>query len=158
MLIAITGTPGTGKSSLARLLRKKGFLVLNDKFFIKKFNLTLYYDKERETKVIDIDKLKKIIKIFKKNIRKPWFFDSHLSHLFEADLIIVLERDLKELKKEYKKRKYNELKIKENLEAEAFKICRIESLELHNPHKVKVFDKYWKAYHFILKKLEKVKS
>jgi len=158
MLISITGTPGTGKSSLAKLLKKKGFLVLDDNYFIKKFNLTLYYDKERETKVIDTKKLEKIISILKKKIKKVWFFESHLSHLFDSDLIIVLERDLRELKKEYIKRKYNELKIKENLEAEAFKICRIESLEIHGKEKVKVFNNYWKAYFYLIRRIKRNKG
>jgi len=155
MLISITGTPGTGKSSLAKLLRKRGFLVLDNKFFIKRFNITLYYDKERETKVIDTEKLKKIIKLLKKRIKRLCFFESHLSHLFDSDLIIVLERDLKDLKKEYLRRKYSKLKIKENLEAEAFKICRIESIEIHGKNKVKIFNSYWRAYAFIVKKLKK---
>ncbi|MEO2154609.1 MAG: AAA family ATPase [Nanoarchaeota archaeon] len=156
MLIAITGTPGTGKSSLSKLLKKKGFIVLEDKFFyLKKFpNLILEEDKELKTKIVDIEALTKIIKPFKKS-NKVYFIDSHFSHLLNPDFVIVLERDLKELKKEYKKRGYDEIKTKDNLEAEAFKICRLESEELLGKKRVKVFNNYWKAYNYIVKNLYK---
>jgi adenylate kinase len=156
VLVAITGTPGTGKSSLSKLLKKKGFVVLEDKFFyLKKFpNLVLEEDKELETKIIDIEALTKIVEPFKKS-NKIYFIESHFSHLLSPDFVIVLERDLKELKKEYKKRKYNETKIKDNLEAEAFKICRLESEELLGKERVKVFNNYWKAYHYIVRNLYK---
>ena len=76
-----------------------------------------------------------------------------MSHLLDVDFVIVLERDLKSLKEELEKRGYNELKIKDNLESEAFKVCRMESVERFGKSKVKVFDKYWKAYYFIISRL-----
>ena len=76
MIIAITGTPGTGKTSLAKLLKARGFLVLSDKFFYeKKFpSLVLEYDKELDTKIIDIEKWSKIIKKLKRTSKVLFFW------------------------------------------------------------------------------------
>jgi len=153
MIIAITGTPGTGKTLLVKLLKQKSFFVFSDKLFYEKLrkDLVLEYDKKLQTKIIDIEKWNKIIKKLKK-INKTIFIESHMSHLLDVDFVIVLERDIKELKKEYLKRKYNEQKIKDNLESEILKICYFESLEKHGKHKVKIFRNPWLAYNFIIKK------
>jgi adenylate kinase len=161
MIIAITGTPGTGKSTLAKLLKAKGFFVLSDKDFYKKLrkDLVIYYDKKLETNIIDIERWDKLVKKMKKKlINQVIFIESHMSHLLEVDFVIVLERDLKELRKEYEKRKYNQQKIKDNLEAEIFKVCYFESIEKLGKRKVKKFKNPWLAYHFLIKKLKLPKS
>ena len=60
-LIVITGTPGTGKSTLAKLLVKKsGFshLDLHDYYKI----ISTSYDKSKKCYDIDLKKLEKLVK------------------------------------------------------------------------------------------------
>jgi len=47
--------------------------------------------------------------------------------------------EIKELKKEYKIRKYNAQKIKDNLEVESFNLCFYEALENGYEEEDKVF-------------------
>ena len=137
MIIIFTGTPGTGKTIISKELSKiikHNYLDVNE--IIKKHKLREYYDKKRHTYVVDENKLVKLlIKEIKNN--KNLVIDSHLSHYIPSkyvDLCIVTTTELKELKKRLTKRKYIPLKVKENLEAEAFAICLVEALEAK--HKV----------------------
>ncbi len=97
---------------------------------IKKFN---------KNKLIKNKKSKEIIENIK--IKNGIIIDSHLSHYLPkkyADLCIVTRCDLKELRKRLKKKKYDEKKVRENLDAEIFDICLNEAKE--NGHKVIVID------------------
>jgi adenylate kinase len=174
MIIAITGTPGTGKSYLGKKLAEKlNFTHIDLNKIIKERKIYDKYDRKRDTYVVDIKKLRKFIskelkeyeyekgneiienefeklvgrkielKEFLKVISKiklkrskninGLILDSHLSHyLPDLNYCIVVKRDLKKLSQEYKKRKYNKEKIKENLQAEIFEICLMEAMDLDN--------------------------
>ncbi len=136
MIIIVTGTPCTGKTSLAKALAKQHKLTYVDvSELIKEKNLSEGYDNERKCDIIDTEKLnEELIKIIDKN--KDAVIDSHLSHNLpkdKVDLCIVTKCGLKELEKRLKSREYHEEKVRENLDAEIFDICLNEARELkHN--------------------------
>lgn len=138
MILIITGTPGTGKTTVARKLAKELDLKYVDlKRLIKKYSLIAGYDNQRKCDIIDPKQVNKIIigyiKEFKKDKRyKGIVIDSHISHHLPkrcVDVCVAAKCGLKNLDKRLKKRRYNKIKIEENLEAEAFDICRIEAQE-----------------------------
>ena len=136
-VIIISGTPGTGKSSLAKLIEKKtNFKTLDFKKILKENKLNETYDAKRKCYVVNIKKLNKILVQIIKNFKNNLIIDSHLGHFFPkkyANLCIITKCNLRELKKRLIKRKYNKLKIKENLECEIFNVCLTESQKLgHN--------------------------
>ena len=60
--IIVTGTPGTGKTTLSKTLAKFiNFHYLDVNLIIKKYNLSEGYDKKRKTKIIDTKKLNKAL-------------------------------------------------------------------------------------------------
>ena len=133
-VIIVSGTPGTGKTTVARKLAKdKGFLYVDVNKVIEKDKLSEGYDEEKDTKIIDTKKLNKaLVKIIKKSKEKGLVIDSHLSHYLPkryVDKCIITKCSLKELKKRLEKRGYLKEKVRENLDAEIFDTCRIEALE-----------------------------
>ena len=127
MIILLSGTPGTGKTTVSKILAKK----IN--FKILEINEILDNDiiikKERDTRIVDIEKLnKKIMKIITENT----IVVGHFSHLLDIEgMVIILRTDPKELRKRLKEKGFNKSKIEENLEAEALDVCLIEAIEKH---------------------------
>ncbi len=140
-LIIISGTPCTGKSTLAQALAKKlGYERLDLHHYYK--TISSGYNKKKQA--YDIDK-KKFIALAKKKLsstKKGLIVDSHISHLLPAKLVdfcIVLTcSNLKVLQKRLQKRKYSSEKIRENLDAEIFQVCLMEARE--RGHRILVFN------------------
>ena len=129
-LIAVSGTPGVGKSILAIYLAKK----------LKFFRLDLHghykeiskgYDLKKHCYDINMKKLKELVLKVKKE--RNIIIDSHISHLLpkkEVDICIIITcSDLKKLERRLKKRGYSKQKIRENLDAEIFQVCLMEAKE-----------------------------
>jgi len=129
-LIAVSGTPGVGKTTLAKYLAKK----------LKFFRLDLHghykeisksYDLKKHCYDINLKEFKKLVLNVKKE--KDIIIDSHISHLLprkEVNLCIVITcSNLKKLEKRLKKRSYSKQKIRENLDAEIFQVCLMEAKE-----------------------------
>jgi adenylate kinase len=133
MVVIVSGTPGTGKTTFAKEYAKKHNLEYIDvNKIIDEYNLSLEYDNELQTKIIDTNKLNEVlIKIIKNN--KNIVIDSHLSHYLPkkyVDKCFITKCELKVLKKRLTNRGYSEKKIRDNLDAEIFDTCRIEAQEL----------------------------
>ncbi|MBI1972726.1 AAA family ATPase [Candidatus Woesearchaeota archaeon] len=142
-VIIVTGTPGTGKTTVAKRLAKKHKATYIDvNKIIKEQKIYEKYDKKWKTYIIDIAKLNKIlIKLIKeyKKKKQSIVIDSHLAHHLPkkyVDLCIVTKCSLKKLQQRLKKRHYPQEKIRENMDAEILDVCLLEALM--NKHKVKV--------------------
>jgi len=140
--IIVTGSVGTGKTTIAKKIAKdKNYIYVDVNALIKKNKLYESYDKILKSHIVNIKRLNKFLISLIKNSEKSLVIDSHLSHYLPSkyvDLCVVTKCDIKELKKRLEKRKYSKEKIRENLDAEILDVCLIESLK--NKHKVKVID------------------
>ena len=133
-VIIVSGCPGTGKTTVAKkIAQEKEYKYVDVNKIIKENNLNEKYDKKRDTKIIDITKLNKVlIKIIETEKAIGLVIDSHLSHYLPkkyVDKCIITKCNLKELEKRLRERNYSKEKIRENLDAEIFDTCRIEALE-----------------------------
>ncbi len=144
-VIIISGTPGTGKTTLAnRLAEKLKFKKLNLKSIINK--LEEGYDRKKQCYVVDVKKLNKEVigklKGEKKKGTRGIVISSHLIHNLPSqyvDLCIITKcSDLKKLKKRLVSRKYSKKKVEENLECEIFDVCLEQSKK--KGHKILVVD------------------
>ena len=136
MLIGITGTPGTGKTSVSNLLKEEyGYKIIHLNELIREEHLYSEIDTKRNAVIADIEQV--IARVndltcgFDNNDErndKITIIESHLSH-YIADIVIVLRASPDELRKRLSKRKYSPAKIKENVEAEALDVILVESFE-----------------------------
>ena len=146
-VIIISGTPGTGKTTLSKKLAKiLGCRCIDVNEVVKKNRLNKTYDKKKQCFAVDISKLNKaLIKIIndskKQGKEKYLIIDSHLSHYLPKkyiDLCVVAKCNIKKLGKRLKKKRFHKEKIKENIQAEIFDVCFNEALE--RKHNVLVVD------------------
>jgi len=122
MRIALTGTPGTGKTSVAALLPYR-VIDLNA---LVKGGLNLGTDPERGCLEADMDGLEQ--KLAEMNTDELTVLEGHFSHYF-ADEAVVLRLAPSELKKRLEARGYPEIKIQENLESEVIDVILVEAVE-----------------------------
>ncbi|DAC72235.1 MAG TPA: NMP kinase [Thermoplasmata archaeon] len=131
MRVALTGTPGTGKSAVATALEQQGYFIVRLNDCAKENACFDGIDEERNSQLIDIDKLNKCIK---KNFATDTlvFFEGHVSHLLTAmDKVLILRCYPKELKKRLLEKKWTAKKIKENVDAETIDVILCEAAEKH---------------------------
>lgn len=152
--IIVTGTPGAGKTEIAKEVARKlklKYIDAND--IIKKEKLAEGYDKERKTSIVDESKLASaLVKVIKKE--KGIVIDSHMSHYVPSkyvNLCIVTKCKIPILRERMKRRGYPKLKIKENLDAELFDVCFNEAYEFG--HNLLVIDTTKKKAKDIVRKL-----
>lgn len=138
--VIVSGTPGTGKTTLAKKLAKKfKARYININRLVKPYELAESYDKKRKTKIISIKKLKQAISNELKKTKRRCIIDSHLAHELpkkNVAVAIITTCNLKILQQRLKKRRYNKEKIRENLDAEIFDLCYEEAKEQHAVMKV----------------------
>lgn len=131
MIIALTGTPGTGKTSVAEVLKNKGFEIVDLNKVACDNNFIIGKDIKRDSNIVDIEKINKYI-LENYSGKDIVFIEGHLSHLLKnVEKIVILRCHPKFLKKNLSKKKWNEDKIKENIEAEILDIILCEALEIH---------------------------
>ncbi len=140
IVISISGTPGTGKSTLAKLLQKKlGFARLDLHQYCK--DISTEYNHAKKCYDVDLKRFKKLVQT-KMKAHDKLVIDSHISHILPKkwiDLCIVLVcSDLKKLKRRLENRKYSAAKVRENVDAEIFQICLVEAEE--KGHNILVID------------------
>ncbi|MBW3015837.1 adenylate kinase family protein, partial [Candidatus Woesearchaeota archaeon] len=132
MIIAITGTPGTGKTSVSEILQSKSFKVIDLNKVACEKDFLIERDEERDSEIVDINKFNDYVN---SNYRQEdlIFIEGHLSHLLKSvDKVILLRCHPNQLKKNLSNKGWGEKKIKENLEAEILDIILCESVEIHS--------------------------
>ena len=130
MKIGITGTPGTGKSAVCKIL-KKYYPVIDLNQLIKEKKLYTSKDHQRNTLITDIDALVKYVLNYVAywDVKNTAICEGHLAHYLPLDLVIVLRASPSDLRRRLSKEGFDEAKIKENVEAEALDVILVEALE-----------------------------
>jgi adenylate kinase len=127
MMIAITGTPGTGKTSVSNELRSRGFEVLGINEYVRENGMLEERDEERDTFCVDVDSLDESLDEYRK--KEMILIEGHFSHCVLCDVIIVLRCHPDILEKRLRERGYSDAKIAENIQAEILDVILCEAAE-----------------------------
>ncbi|MDR0309192.1 MAG: adenylate kinase family protein [Candidatus Methanoplasma sp.] len=131
MIIAITGTPGTGKTDLAAELRARGYEVIDLNEHIRKNGLLEEKDEARDTYSVDMDALDLSLEEWRNS--GTVIIEGHFSHCMGCDAIIVLRCHPDILAERLQGRNYSSDKVRENVQAEVLDVILCESVEADVP-------------------------
>lgn len=134
--VAVTGTPGTGKTTATDLLGKIAavdVIHLND--VIREEGLYTERDVERDSLIADFERVADWID--EHGIDEGVsVVESHLAHHFGADRVVVLRCHPEELEERLRERGESDAEIEENAEAEALDMILAEAVDRHGEESV----------------------
>lgn len=122
--IALTGTPGTGKTTVAGVLRARGYDVLDMTGYIRDNGLREEYDAERDTYDVDVERLNDSL-----SGMEDMIFEGHLAHFMDVDCVIVLRCHPDVMADRLRGRGYDDAKVRENVQAEVLDVILFESVD-----------------------------
>ncbi|PSP17986.1 adenylate kinase [Halobacteriales archaeon QH_10_67_13] len=134
MRVAVTGTPGVGKTTAVEPLETDLAVVhLND--LIREADLAAGRDSERDSLVVDDDAVANRLAG-----REDVLFESHLAHRYDADRVIVLRCHPDRLTERLAERGMAADSIVENAESEALDLVLSAAVERHGREAVYEID------------------
>lgn len=125
MLVAVTGTPGTGKNSTCAVLSGRGYVTLDLDELARQGGFVTGRDEARQTDEVDVDGLRESLHV----PAKIAFLYSHYAHAMNVDLAVVLRCSPAALQRRLVARGWPPAKIRENVEAEAIDLILQEAVE-----------------------------
>jgi|TARA_Y100000031_G_scaffold149339_1_gene187017 dephospho-CoA kinase len=135
MIIGITGSFGSGKSTVANMFRKYGFKVINvDKLYhgIYKKNLILKFKIKKEFGTLDRNKIKKIVFNDFKKLKR-------LNGITHPLIIKAIKKEIKRIRKQQLKQlNLKSLKIKKTIIKKILNNKKLKNNEIKNIGNVKI--------------------
>jgi adenylate kinase len=135
MRVAITGTPGTGKTTATERLERE-VIHLNDR--IREEGLGSGTDESRGSLVADMEKVEASLDA--RASREIELVESHLAHRLPADRVVVLRCHPDELGERLAARGESDESVTENRESEALDVILTEAVETHGVESVYEID------------------
>jgi adenylate kinase len=139
-VIAISGTPGTGKTGVGQELanRLKATLIELSQL-AEEQQLLIGEDTDRETLIVDVEKLQVYLTNFISESAKRYVVVGHFADVIPEDLLdflVVLRCNPIVLIQRLRSRQWTEKKILENVQAEILGECTAQALSHHKLDKV----------------------
>lgn len=125
MLVAVTGTPGTGKTTTCDVLARRGYVILDLDEVAREGGFVVGRDEARGSDEVDVDKLREALRV----PAKIAFLRSHYAHEMAVDLAVVLRCSPAVLRERLEARGWPPAKVRENMEAEAIDVVTQEAVE-----------------------------
>ncbi|MGA1872718.1 MAG: adenylate kinase family protein [Thermoplasmatota archaeon] len=129
MLVSISGTPGTGKTSLCLEMADRGYDYRELGRIVAEHGLSEDTTEGSLEQLVEPRKLRRGLSKLDLGSEGIVLLDGHLSYLAPSDICIVLRLHPEEIRKRLNDRGYDRRKIDENVEAEAVSVILIEAVE-----------------------------
>lgn len=129
-VIILTGTPGTGKSTISRHIKSYDEIpIMEISTIIQEQELFLGYDHQRETLILDELAVNNYLKMSLEPLEVAWIVGHSVQFpvLQSAQWVVVLRCEPGVLRKRLEQRGYPPTKINENVDAEIMQICLDEA-------------------------------
>lgn len=124
VLIALTGTPGTGKSAVGEVLEARGYTVLDLDALARERGAIVGRSEVDGAEEVDLERLSEGIHLG----AKVAFLRGHFAHLLDANVAIVLRCRPAVLRRRLEDRGWPPGKVRENVEAEALDVVTQEAV------------------------------
>ena len=143
--VVITGTPGTGKSTVGRLLASRlGAALVELGELVAKEGLHLGLDEDTGSLIADLDALSGRLAGMMASSRQPLVVVGHYAqHVVLREAVLrafVLRKNPYELMEVLRSRGYTGRKLYENLQAEILDVCLWEAVQAYGPDLVYEID------------------
>lgn len=126
MKIALTGTPGTGKTTIGKILRDRyGLKVVDLNEVIRAHQYYAGWDENRDCMIVDLEALRA------HPFSEDLVLEGHLSHNLLVDRVIVLRTNPVALRRRLQQKAFSDKKINENVEAEILDVILVEAFAQH---------------------------
>jgi len=122
--VAVTGTPGTGKSSATELLEDE-FEVVHLNEVVREAGLWTERDEDRDSLVVDLEAAADHLGDWEGVV------ESHLAHYLDAERVVVLRCRPDVLEQRLRERGEPDAKARENAESEALDVILSEAVQRH---------------------------
>jgi adenylate kinase len=155
LLKILTGNPGTGKHTIAKLIsRELNFKIIDiNKIAISKG----LFKKNNETLDVNVDKLKKIIdKMNSKDSILVGHLAPYVTSPKNVEIAVVLRKSPYKLQSTYKKRKYTSKKSLENIGSEILGIIYHDTVQEFGRKNTFQIDTSSKSISATVKKIESI--
>ena len=155
MRVAVTGTPGTGKTTATDLVEtdrmEADLEVVHLNEVVEAEGLTAGTDDDRGSWIADLDAVAEWL-----SDREDVLVESHLAHHVEADRVVVLRCRPDVLGRRLAERGASPEKAAENAEAEALDLILSEAVDRHGEERVYEVDTTDRAPEEVAREIEAV--
>ncbi len=128
--VALTGTPGTGKSTISRVLKERGHSVVEVMELVRRTGTSYTYSARDRCHVVDTDELtERSAALWRAGGDGVTIVEGHLAHYASCDMAIVLRCSPSELSARLVKRGWKKAKIQDNVRSEVLDVILIEAME-----------------------------
>lgn len=143
--ILVTGTPGTGKTTISRLLAKAVHAkYVNPMILLSRKGIDYAYDERRKTRIVSVGRLRSSITSLARRTDCGLVIDSHIAFRISSfprlERVIVLRCSPSVLERRLKRKQWSNRKVSENLLAEILDICLWDAVQNYGWRRISEID------------------